>query len=314
MQGNKTILDELRAISPVVAGIGSAPTYRVPDGYFEAFAGTVAGIKDPAILAGLRDQPSYGVPVGFFDGFAETLMRRIKADEASSAGEELEILSPLLSRLEKKELFTEPVGYFSELPGNLVAELQALRFVNDELEKTGLEKNEFEKTELDKNDPLEVLSPLMNGLKNKQAYTVPEGYFDTLVPTLLARVNREGAKVVSMNRGRIRVWMKYAVAAALTGLLVTAGIRVYHHDEKPPVASGESNMTNNLAKISDQEILNYLENQNEQNEPLSEAGTNSTATLDINDSDVKDFLGGVPDAELQQYSDEHGSSKNSLTN
>jgi hypothetical protein len=120
-----------------------------------------------------------------------------------------------------------------------------------------------------------------------------------------------------MNRGRARSWMKYAVAAALTGLLVTAGIRVYHRDKQPAVASGGTGTdvtntnTNTLAKISDQEILNYLE---DQNEPLAETATNSTATLDINDSDVKDFLGDVPDAELQKYADETGSSKYPLTN
>lgn len=341
MSADRNILDELGAISPAVAGIGATATYSVPEGYFESFAGkliariaagagtvseagtiTGAGIGSgeqtgigPGLIAvlpaGFRDQLAYQIPIGFFEDFAEKLMRRIKAEEADSPGNELEILSPLLSRLEKKEPFTVPAAYFSDLPGKLVAELQALRFVNDELEQT---------TESD------TLPSVLAGLRDKQTYTLPQGYFGALSADILSEVfagaardvEDTGARIVTMQKGSlIKGWMKYAMAACLTGLLVTAGIRIFRHDGGGLAVINsrvgpKTTDTGSLAKVSDQEILNYLENQNE---PLADVAANTiAATPDINDSDVKDFLGEVPDAELQQYMDEHGSSKDPLTN
>jgi hypothetical protein len=63
--------------------------------------------------------------------------------------------------------------------------------------------------------------------------------------------------------------------------------------------------------VSDQEILNYLD---DQNSILAEPVPNNTATLDMNDSDIKTLLGDVPDGELQQYMEEHGRANDIATN
>src|SRR5258707_799441 len=114
MDSRTTILDELKEISPLVATIGHEAPYTVPAGYFKGLAGTV--------------------------------LNRIKASSATSPKEELAFLSPLLNRLEKKSPYSMPAGYFNELPDNVVSGVQAIEFVNEELEN---------------------LSPLMASLKDK---------------------------------------------------------------------------------------------------------------------------------------------------
>jgi hypothetical protein len=66
-----------------------------------------------------------------------------------------------------------------------------------------------------------------------------------------------------------------------------------------------------LAKVSDQEMQAYLD---DQNSILAEPVTNTTATLDMNEGDVKSLLGDVPDGELQQYMEEHGRATDIATN
>ncbi len=41
---------------------------------------------------------------------------------------------------------------------------------------------------------------------------------------------------------------------------------------------------------------------------------NSTATLDMNEGDVKSLLGDVSDSDLQQYMEEHGKADDLATN
>jgi len=75
-----------------------------------------------------------------------------------------------------------------------------------------------------------------------------------------------------------------------------------------------SDLSRGLHKVSDQEILNYLDDQNSiLAEPVPNE-SNNTATLDMNESDVKSLLGDVPDGELQQYMEEHGRATDIATN
>lgn len=291
MQGDKDILYELGTISPVVAGIGLQETYRVPDAYFETLA--------EEILARLG--AVYQVPPGFFDGFAGKLMTRIKAEEAASteagsAREELQALSPVLAGLDRKLPYTTPAGFFSEFPDSLIAGVS---------------------------NRITPVSPLLSGLQSKQTYLTPEGYFERLADLVVARVNAgsvpelipaPAAAVLPVPAPVIAIssrsrWIKYAVAAVLTGFLMVSGLWIYNNNKQP--GTNGDDVSTKLAKISDQEILNYLETDNE---PLTNAVTNSTAILDISDSDIKDLLGDIPDAELKQFVDEHGNAQNPITN
>ena len=293
MQNKDNILEELRLISEFVAAIprGVPAPYIVPEGYFEGLAGKVR----ESILA--QKQNPYTVPQGYFGEFAGKLLARIKAGQSGDTREELSVLSPLLDRIDKKVPFEVPEGYFSNLTGNVLSGVQAIGFVNDELEN---------------------LSPLMTGLRNKTVYGTPEGYFDNLADSVLDKLQRQAspatagmARVISMTdrRSRTKNWLRYSVAAVATGLILTIGWMGFHSNA--PTVSSDL-VANNLSKVSDQEILNYLENQNI---PLAETMANSSATtLDFSDADVKNSLGNVSDDELKQYLDNNDGTKDPVTN
>ncbi len=300
MEGRNNILHELREISPYLAGVPFVPTlYEVPSGYFDALPDLVMG-RVGGELAGQTTMPEvisqagktllFDLPSSYFSQFPQAMMARIKAAAAESGAEELEILSPLLSGMNRKAPFAIPAGYFSELPDNLVSGMQAVEFVKEELEE---------------------LSPMLAGLRHINSFALPQGYFDGLATSVLDRVKvkRPVAKVVSF--GRAKSWLKYAAAAAVVGLVATLGLRQFNHAHASvvdPIAS--------LVKVSDQEMANYLEYQDI---PLPKSLDSTSAgqalvMSDINDNDIQDLMGYVSDNELQQYATDEIRSNDMKTN
>ncbi len=229
------------------------------------------------------------VPENYFENFPEKVLSRIKAAETDNASEEIAILSPLLSKLDKKIPFSTPAGYFSELSDNLVGGMKAVDFVKDELEN---------------------FSPVLRGIGNENVYKVPDGYFDHLAENILQKINQPqpGAKVISFKKRKS--FMRYAVAAAVAGVILTIGVVNLN---KPNITTTTiDDPAIGLSKISDQEITNYLDNNDI---PLAETNPgNTTAMLDFNENDIKDFLNDVPDNELLQYANDQDDSKDLIIN
>ena len=85
-------------------------------------------LKDAAPSLGIDFQLPYKVPAGYFDGLPERILLRIRLENAQSAQEELEIISPFLSGLSKEMPFSTPEGYFDTLtPGIRVAPKDVVR-------------------------------------------------------------------------------------------------------------------------------------------------------------------------------------------
>jgi hypothetical protein len=331
MQAKNDISDELRSLSALVEGIGRQIPYELPEGYFEGLPPLILGKvldriarlavsngspngspdgptaefqadgAEEAILASnLSKSLAFSVPEGYFDDFASQVLGRIKAG-SEGVQEELARISPIVSRIIRENPYRLPEGYFAEV------------------------------------------SPILSVLKDKTTYVVPEGYFDYLpaaatekvihggvregvrvVPAMAATGG--GAKVVAIgSRGKAVKghWWKYAGVAAAACLILVFSWPQLHtgfsnisgekSDEGQHVGTVDlaSSMSQGLHKVSDQEILNYLD---DQNPILAEPVSNNTATLDMNDSDIKTLLGDVPDGELQQYMEEHGRANDIATN
>ena len=280
MENNNTILQELREISLLLASIGQQPTYTVPDGYFENLPMQVllrigleekAG-KDPVI--NISKNNVYQAPEGYFDTLANNILNRIKTGTKDEQLEEPDFSSSLWQQVGKKHPFTVPEGYFNEVSGNIVAGAKAIAFVNEELEN---------------------LSPLMNSLKNKPVYEVPQGYFDNTVAAILQKAKQQRGKLVSI--GFTRKIIRYAAAAIVAGLIVLAGY-MYSGTTTHTVSSANPD----LAKVTDQEIENFLNNNT-----ASVADTSNIVVADdeITDKDSKDLLANISDDELQQYAAQH---------
>jgi hypothetical protein len=299
METTNTILEEVKGISPVVAGIGNRHPYTVPPAYFdnlpvqlmlriaiEEKAGT-----DP--LLNINKNNVYQAPENYFDGLAGTIMSRIKAQETGNAREELEWLSPLLGQVEKKNPFSFPDGYFNDFSDNIMAGVKAIEFVNEELEN---------------------LSPLMLDLRNRQVYEVPGGYFDTVAANILHKAKQQPAKIISIGFGK--KIMRYAAAAVVAGIVALSGYLYVAKNSSIPGDNRKPFDTASFAKVSDPEIENFLNNNIV---ALADIGTdtdslNTATSVDAgsNADDTKDLLADISDEELQKYVDQQ--SETPITN
>lgn len=300
MQSKNDISDELRSLSALVAEIGRQTPYKLPEGYFEGLPSLILGLvlnptKDEGIPSNLAKSLTFSVPEGYFDNFASQVLGRIKAGAGNapidfisndfmteSVQDELTRLSAVVSRIPRENPYRLPEGYFAEI------------------------------------------SPILSVLKDKATYHVPEGYFNYLPAAATEKVIHEAAraKVVAIgSKGKLVKghWWKYAsVAAAACLILVFSWPQL--HTSMTRTAEGQhpmgkvdlaSTMSQGLHKVSDQEILSYLD---DQNSILGKSVSNNTANLDMNDSNIKTLLGNVPDGELQQYMEEHGRADDIATN
>ena len=279
------------SISPALQQANNNP-YKVPQGYFEGLANNILQrvkgeeVSLSAVLQQANNNP-YRVPQGYFDSLPETILNRIKATATDNANEELEILSPLLSQLGKKMPFSTPAGYFNEVSEQAVAGAQAIDFVNLELEK---------------------LSPLMQGLKRIMVYEVPAGYFNQLPGQVMKAIKAEQpAKVISMSFTR-RV-LRYAAAAVVAGLIVTAGW-IYLGKGPGPVKPADE-VAKLVDTLSDETLQKYLENQTP---TPAETAMASTSVEELDANDMKDMLADVTDEDLQVYLEKYSTLKNIQTN
>lgn len=304
MDERNEISVELRALSELVSGISRQTPYQVPVGYFEQLPSNVMSRIAAAA-------PTFQVPDGYFDRFATSVLDRIKQGASIPMGEsvdaELSRLSPVISGISRMTPYGLPEGYFDELS-------PVLALLRDTPAYT-VPQGYFDE-----------LSPLLTVAQGRSTYQVPEGYFAGLPETILEKVAApvSAAKVVTMRSDGMRSesmsrdggkvlkghWWKYSSVAAIAAcfLLIFTWPQV-------GTRTGEGDMTvavsQDLQKVSDQEMQTYLD---DEHAILAEPVNNSTATLDMNEGEVKSFLSEVSDSDLQQYMEEHGKADDLATN
>lgn len=247
MQNRIDILNELQTLSLLVAGISKVNVFTVPDGYFEQLADNIltgAREENKGLLGSISNQSSMQVPQGYFESLANNILSKIKVQENTKT--ELKELSPLLHSITNKNVFTVPQGYFEGLAGDI-------------LNKATIEVNALAE--------LKELSPVLFNISNKNVFTVPQDYFESLSDNILDRTKPQQAKVVTMTGRRTTTILKYAVAAVFTGLMVlgvfkfTGGLGGKTTALPAYVAEGSKikNVEEALSKISDEEIIKYLQ-------------------------------------------------------
>lgn len=143
------------------------------------------------------------------------------------------------------------------------------------------------------------ISPLLAGLKNKNTYRVPVGYFEHLdtnirgsenvPPKLTVAPQSNKTKKISIPMRIVR----YAAAACVVGMIGIFTFNIKHNQNVDPITG--------LTTISDQAIANYLDSDDIHWTPENPSAM-ETSTVNLTDNDIHDLLGGVPDVELEQYS------------
>lgn len=245
MEINSDILNELKDISPVLAGMQKTNVFTVPEGYFEKLdTDVLLALKaEGALLKTISGSHSASVPEGYFESLADTILSKIKT--ADNTQDELENLSPVLHNLPQQNVFTVPEGYFEQLPAAVLDTISTNNQANIELNE---------------------LAPVLVDLQQKNVFTVPEGYFDSLPDQIIRAVAPAPAKIISM-RTRTAVFLRYAAAAVFTGAIA---LGVYKFTGNGSIAATElpgfyadakqiKDVDAELAKVSDDDIIKYLQ-------------------------------------------------------
>lgn len=211
----------------------------------------------------------YQVPAGYFDGLAAQVLGRIKAFETNDPVEELNHLSPFLSKVSKKMPYAIPQDYFEML--DLVTE--------------------------NAKEELSSISPLLSSLNKEMPYTVPQGYFEQLV---LAPVQKQPARIVSLSA---RKWFKFAAAAVITGIIVLAGY-LYMNGRTESGKKVMAKVKTDLKKMNDTEkdkLMDFIDAGLSGHETAQVSQDNKTTIKeliqDISDEELKDLKEQTEDIE-----------------
>ncbi len=201
---------------------------------------------------------------------------------------ELLEIAPFLGRAGAlKNPYIVPAGYFDDFTNIL---MYRIRFETDGF---------GEVNDIPAPEEIAEISPLLAGLKIKNPYQVPVGYFEALStnipltentrPKLIAVPQDNKKKKVSIPMRIVR----YAAAACIVGMIGITTFNLTHHQVLDPI--------NGLTTVSDQDMANYLDIDDVHWTPDNPSGL-QTSTVDLSDNDIHDLLGSVPDVELEQYS------------
>ncbi len=217
----------------------------------------------PDELANIRRINTYTAPADYFDGLAEDIMAKVHL--------------PLVTDM---PLSAPPSNYFDGLADAVLARV----------------KNASAQSEVQKE--LEDIEPLLNLVSKRNVYQVPEGYFDSFTMTI--PVVKKSAAVVKMNR--TKTWFSYAVAAVVAGA-IALGVILFANQEGSPI---QKNYTQALAKVSDEDLSDYLDNTAQDIDVLP-AAQEENGVID-GESLFKLMLNNVSDNELENYLNENDDS------
>jgi len=127
MNRTEEILNELKSISPLLAGIEKINVFHVPEGYFNELHLRITAYT---ILNNISSSDNINkinfqqVPLGYFDTLSDSILAKVKAAYAESADEELRKLSSLLYSLKNENVFSVPAGYFESFSNVIVEKVK----------------------------------------------------------------------------------------------------------------------------------------------------------------------------------------------
>lgn len=212
--------------------------------------------------------PVFNVPEGYFESFADGVLAKVKGKQAVSPSDELATLSPLLAGISRKMPFEVPENYFEKATSNLPGLIQE-----------------------------EYLPEVLSGVNKAMPYEVPAGYFEGLPQLVLDKVSRPKGRVVSFNRN----WMRYAVAAVVTGIIALSSIFYFSSGSKTdPEQQPEAWIAKKLKNVSTQELEEFIKtaavfNGTETAKNEKQKGQEVEKMLkDVSDTELDAFLSQVP--------------------
>jgi hypothetical protein len=119
------ILNELKELSPLLAGLEKVNVFTIPEGYFDSISTTVlvAAKEEKNKLPLFSGQSVFDVPVGYFESLPENILAKIK-EEKNTHVDELRELSAMLYSIQNENVYKVPKGYFDGLSASILQKVQ----------------------------------------------------------------------------------------------------------------------------------------------------------------------------------------------
>ncbi len=115
MENSNNILEELKQVSPVLAGVEKHLLYAVPANYFATLSD---GIMNAIAADNLQKTVlPFSVPGGYFENLSSNILSKINNDTIaeSAVKKELQGIAPLLNTITKQNIYSVPQNYFSAI-------------------------------------------------------------------------------------------------------------------------------------------------------------------------------------------------------
>lgn len=273
MQTDINILNELReAGAATLIQANNKNYYSVPEDYFSNLSSHVMA---NIFVNQLTAITPYTVPGNYFEHLPDIILDKINA-------------SSLQLPNRKQDVFTVPNGYFNAFAKNVVEKIKA-------------------QGNSDVTRELEEISPLLSTISRKNVYSLPEKYFDELIPLKQVGKKDPSAKIISIG-SKSRRWINYAAAACISAVLFGGGYFFISGNNTKPVqttqpvaATVKADIQQQLADISDSEIESYL---NENSSMAVFTGVGADYQPQNQNTDIQILIKDIPDDEIRQYLNE----------
>ena len=231
---------------------------------------------------------------------------------------ELKEFAPVLATLSNKVPYKLPENYFDNFLKESLSKIKTQAFlsaINGNIYTVSANYfNGFAEKIINKIRKQEVIAelnetaPVLATLSKENTYHVPKYYFESLQSIEGVKVQRK-AKVISLNI--IHKWFNYAAAAVMAGVLVT-GAFMYSAGHK----KNTFNLSNEVNKLSDEELQSYLNTHQTHSEVTNDEATNTSTNIFNADSIyISNEMQLLSDEELQEYINNSGdvSQKSTIT-
>lgn len=203
----------------------------------------------------------YKVPVGYFDALSDIILERISTGLPN-----------------KVNVFEVPDNYFEQLPDAILRTVRHAE-VRDELQE---------------------IAPFLQSIPKTNPYQTNIAPVLDIQAMITDKAATDTGKTIAMPAIRKSPWMRFAVAAVMIGVLVTAAF-IYNGNQAIESVNtdqyAQMDVSNEISKLSEDELTSYLSSA----EKLVIA-TADRESLQIDElPDVNDHLGDMSDDELKQY-------------
>jgi len=230
MEGNNTYHEGMEELN-LPQSLGGNP-FAVPPNYFEDLA---ENIRAQAKITGMNLQENaFSVPDDYFQNVTATLIATAKIE--NKIGQH------------KNGGMEQPKDYFNDLSARIKAQVNLDTLAGQETfhVPTGY----FD--QLTENMQAKVAEEKLRDKVSTPGFTTPDGYFEKLTKTLQDKTTTAPQKETPIRQLPIQRWIRYAAAACVATVLGVASYQAI-----APQAE-EVKQTEQLAGVSDKEILNYL--------------------------------------------------------